>query len=74
MSGAPLSTPEGSRPVKIKIGSLDAPQDVLRAVATVVGTVARGVITPSEGQALASLIEVQRKAVETVEIEARVAA
>ena len=31
-------------------------------------------ITPSEGQALASLIEVQRKAIETVEIEQRLAA
>ena len=42
--------------------------------ATVVGAVSRGAITPSEGQALASLIEVQRKAIETVEIEQRLAA
>ena len=53
---------------------LEAPQDVLRAIATVVGAVARGAITPSEGQALASLIEVQRKAIETVEFEQRLEA
>ncbi len=56
------------------MASLEAPQDVLGAIATVVGAVGRGAITPSEGQALASLIEVQRKAIETVEIEQRLAA
>ena len=39
-----------------------------------VGAVGRGAITTSEGQALASLIEVQRKAIETVEMEQRLAA
>ena len=53
---------------------LQAPQDVLQAIATVVSAVARGTITPSEGQALASLIETQRRAIETVEMEQRLAA
>ncbi len=56
------------------MASLDAPQDVLEAIATVVDAVAPGAITPSEEQALASLIEVQRKAIETVVIEQRLAA
>ncbi len=43
---------------------METPQGVLEAIATVVGAVARGTITPSEGQALASLIETQRKAIE----------
>ncbi len=47
---------------------METPQDVLGAIATVVGAVGRGTINPSEGQALASLIEVRRKAIETVEI------
>ena len=46
---------------------METAQGVLEAVATVVGAVGRGAITPSEGQALASLIETQRKAIETVE-------
>ena len=66
--------PAQRRPIKIKIASLDAPQDVLEAIATVVDAVAPGAITPSEEQALASLIEVQRKAIETVVIEQRLAA
>ena len=53
---------------------METPQDVLGAIATVVGAVARGAITPSEGQSLASLIEVQRKAIETVEMEQLLAA
>ncbi len=69
-----LCPPRRDRPIKIRMAPLEAPQDVLRAITTVVGAVARGTITPSEGQALASLIETQRKAIETVEIEQRLAA
>ncbi len=69
-----ICPPRRDRPVKLKMARLQAPQDVLEAIATVVGAVARGTITPSEGQALASLIEVQRKAIETVEMEQRLAA
>ena len=53
---------------------METPQDVLGAIATVVGAVSRGTIAPSEGQALASLIETQRKAIEIVELERRLAA
>ncbi len=66
--------PRRDRPVKIRMARIETPQDVLGAIATVVGAVGRGAITPSEGQALAALIEIQRKAIETVEIEQRLAA
>ena len=69
-----ICPPRRDRPIKIKMPRMDTPQDVLRAIATVVSAVGRGAITPSEGQALASLIETQRKAIETVEIEQRLAA
>ena len=69
-----LCPPRRDRSVRIKMARMETPQDVLGAIATVVGAVARGAITPSEGQSLASLIEVQRKAIETVEIEQRLAA
>ena len=69
-----ICPPRRDRTVKLKMASLETPQDVLQAIAAVVGAVARGTITPSEGQALASLIEVQRKAIETVEMEQRLAA
>ncbi len=70
MHGTRLS----DRPVKIRMARIETPQDVLGAVATVVGAVGRGTITPSEGQTLASLIETQRKAIEVVELERRLAA
>ena len=69
-----ICPPRRDRPIKIKMPRMDTPQDVLRAIATVVGAVGRGAITPSEGQALASLIETQRKAIELVQIEQRLAA
>ncbi len=62
------------RPIKVKMPRIETPQDVLGAIATVVGAVSRGTIAPSEGQALASLIETQRKAIEIVELERRLAA
>ncbi len=68
-----ICPPRRDRTVKLKMARLQAPQDVLQAIATVVDAVGRGTITPSEGQALASLIEVQRKAIETVELEQRLA-
>ncbi len=69
-----ICPPRRDRQVNLKMPRMDTPQDVLGAIATVVGAVARGAITPSEGQALAQLIEVQRKAIETVEIEQRLVA
>ncbi len=50
-----LCPPRRDRSVRIKMARMETPQDVLGAIATVVGAVARGAITPSEGQALASL-------------------
>ncbi len=69
-----ICPPRRDRTVKLKMARLQAPQDVLQAIATVVDAVGRSAITPSEGQALASLIEVQRKAIELVEMEQRLAA
>ncbi len=69
-----ICPPRRDRTVKLKMASLETPQDVLQAIAAVVDAVGGSAITPSEGQALASLIEVQRKVIETVEIEQRLAA
>ena len=50
------------------------PGNVARAVAVVVEAVAVGSLSPSEGQALAGLLEVHRKALETEDFEKRLAA
>jgi hypothetical protein len=44
------------------------------AFASVLRAVAEGQITPEEGQAIAGLLEVRRKALELVEVEARIKA
>jgi hypothetical protein len=44
------------------------------ALAAVAGAVGRGELTPEEGRAVAGLLEAQRRAVETAELERRVAA
>ena len=47
---------------------------VLEALAKITEATASGTITPDEGQALAGLLEAQRRAIETQELEARIAA
>lgn len=54
--------------------SVRCAQDVPKATAAIVVAVTEGAITPEEGQALSSLIEAHRKAIETNELEARIRA
>jgi hypothetical protein len=46
----------------------------LGAIGLVADAVGTGTITPDEGQAVAAVLETKRRAIETVELEARVAA
>lgn len=48
--------------------------DLPKLMARILDSVAKGRITPSEGQALAALVEGHRKALELADIEARLAA
>jgi hypothetical protein len=64
-------------PVKERRVSLDVPKleragDIATALGTLLDAVATGEITPSEGQTIATLLEVQRKAIETAELEQRI--
>ena len=61
------------RPIQIAMPRLAGLQDMTIATAAVVDAVTSGTITPSEGEAIAKLIEVHRRAVELVDIEARLA-
>src|SRR5262245_7086507 len=62
------------RPVSLQLPSIKTAQDVVAAVGVVADAVGTGDITPDEGQAVASILEAKRKAIETVELESRVAA
>jgi hypothetical protein len=63
-----------SRPIALTLPAIRSASDVVAAVGAVADAVGAGEITPDEGQAVASILEAKRKAIETVELEGRVAA
>lgn len=64
--------PLRDRPVSLALPPVASVHEVAAALALVVRAVADGSITPSEGAAIAGLLEGQRKAIETIELEKRV--
>lgn len=62
------------RPVPFDLPAMDTAADVSAAIGAVVAAVADGALSPEEGQAVAGILEARRKAIETVDIEARLAA
>ena len=69
-----ISPPRKGRPVVFDLPSVETTADVLTALGAVVRAVADGTLTPDEAGSVAGLLEMKRKAIETVEIEARIAA
>jgi hypothetical protein len=53
---------------------IEGTADLVKASSAILEAVAKGTITPGEGQALAGLVEGHRRTVETVEMEARLTA
>ena len=62
------------RPVALRLPAMTTVADMSVGAAAIMQAVAAGDITPEEGHAVASVLELQRRAVETVELEARIAA
>jgi len=62
------------RGIDLTLPAIKTPADIVGALGSIAAAVAGGQITPEEGTAVASLLEAQRRAVETVEIEARLSA
>jgi len=69
-----LIPPVRERRLSLELPRIETPAGVLEAIGAVMDAVGAGKITPSEGQTLAGLLEAQRKHMETVELEARIAA
>lgn len=61
-----------SRPVTLKLPAIQSAADVVAAVGAVADAVGCGEISPDEGAAVASILEAKRRAIETVDLEARV--
>jgi len=62
-----------SRPVSLVLPEIRTAADVVAALGAVADAVGAGEIAPDEGAAVASILETKRKAIETVELETRVA-
>lgn len=62
------------RPVSLDLPAIVAAADVVAALGLVAEAVGAGNITPDEGAAVANVLEIKRKAIETAELEARITA
>lgn len=69
-----LAPPRRDRHVAFKMPRLKGAEDHPAALAAIMTAVAKSEITPAEGQAMAAMLAEHRKAIETADIEARLAA
>lgn len=63
---------QGSQLIQIELPDVSKLDGITTALSAIITATATGQITPSEAQALSSVIETQRKAIETVELEERI--
>ena len=62
------------RPVRLELPPITTAAEVVIASGAVVAAVSEGRISPEEGQAVSGIIDMQRRAIETVELAARIEA
>lgn len=65
--------PRKSRPVNFELPSMANASDIMAGLQAVLDATAKGELTPDEASVIGGLIETKRKAIETVEIEQRLA-
>lgn len=61
-----------SRPVEIDLPPVKTTEDITAAHGAVIAAMAKGEITPDDASAIVGILENRRRAIETVELEARV--
>jgi len=69
-----IAPPRRDAPVAFALPAVQSAGDAATAAGAVLGAVASGGLTPAEGAHIMGLIEVYRRALETTELEGRVAA
>ncbi len=69
-----ICPPRKDRPIELDIPATTTAQGLVKAMGTIIAATAAGEITPTEGTALASLIDAQRRTTETENLERRIAA
>ena len=65
---------KGGRTIELELPTIETAADAVKALGKLADAVGAGELTPDEGAAVAAIIETKRKAIETVELESRVAA
>jgi hypothetical protein len=61
------------RPVAIALPAINCPHDIIDAASRIVGAVGRGELTCEEAGSLAVVVEFARRAIETADLESRIA-
>jgi Family of unknown function (DUF5681) len=61
------------RPVQLDLPAILVPSDIVAALGAVTSAVAAGELSPEEGAAVAGVLQAQRQAMETLELDARIA-
>ena len=69
-----LWPPRKGRTIAMQLPPIDTATDVVKALGAVADAVASGDITPDEGVAVSSVLEIKRRAIETADLESRVIA
>lgn len=69
-----IAPPRKDAPVTFTLPPMQSAADAAQAAGAVVGAVAAGELTPTEGAHVMGLVETYRRTLETSELEARVAA
>lgn len=67
-----LCPPRKDRPIWIEIPEMKNVHDTVQAMSSITKAVTSGVITPSEANMVAGVIEIYRKTIETAELESRI--
>jgi Family of unknown function (DUF5681) len=62
------------KPVRFDLPTIETARDVSTALGGILAAAAQGELTADEAATIAGILEIQRKAIETLEIEARLAA
>ncbi len=62
------------RPVSIELPKVETAADIVKAIGALADAVAIGDLSPEEGEAVASILDAKRKAIETTDVLARIEA
>ena len=69
-----MPPPPRVRPIAMDLPDMKEPSDMVATMSSVVSAMAQGEITPDEAKAVADVVEIQRRVIETESLEIRIAA